>query len=356
MLQCDLDLGDDPWERLSLGHVNGAMRWNGGRPVMVAARIRGAHSRRYPKKSLQVDLPRERLEDGPPAGHTVRRIHLNADYIDPTLMRSALSYRLFEDLNVPGPRCRHAALTVSGEFAGVYVALESVDSDFCRRRGWAPGPIFYAVNRNANFGLISPFSRTLKQPLEMGYKPVDKADAAPLRQMIMDVNLASDRALPRVADRWLDVPEYLRWLAVAVFVGNRDGFVHNYALYLNSMDRKFRIIPWDYDATWGIDVHGRPARLDRVPLQGWNKLTHLLFQHARYRRLYKAIFLEALAGPLAPEAVGDHVDDMRAAISPWLDQDRHKTGTPDSFPADTRALRRWAELRRSLLLNGLAAL
>lgn len=356
MLQVDLDLGEDPWARLPLGHIDGVLRWDGGPPLPIAARIRGAHTRRFPKKSLQIDFTKQHLPDGPPEGHRVRRIHLNADYVDPTLMRSRLSFRLFELLDVPAPRCRHAALTVSKAFAGVYVALESVDSDFCRRRGWQPGPIYYAINRNANFGLVSPFSRTLKHPLDLGYKTVEDADTAPLRQMVMEINLAAPRAFPRIVERWVDIPEYLRWLTVAVFVGNRDGFVHNYALWLNPGDRQFRIIPWDYDATWGIDVHGRPARLDRVPLQGWNKLTSLLLMHNRYRHLYRSIFTEALNGPLSPEAVGSVVDTISDEIAPWVDKDRHKIGKADGFPAGVSALKRWGEKRRALLLSELAAL
>lgn len=351
---CDLELGPDPWPRLAEGSLTGTLRWNGGPELPVSVRIRGAHSRKFPKRSLQVTLRGAPLPDEPPAGHTVRRIHLNADFVDPTLLRSALSYTLFPMLGVDAPRWRHVLPTVSGEPAGLYIALESVDRDFCRRRGWTPGPIFYATNRNANFGLISPFTKTLKEPLERGYLPVEKADPEPIRQMLLALNLADEASLMQVVERWFDLDRYLHWVIGAVFVGNRDGFVHNYALYLEPDEQRFRIIPWDYDATWGIDIHGRPARLDRVPVTGWNKLSHRLFAHPEGWRRFRQAFLRALDGPLAPGAVLPLIDRLSRQVEPWRDRDPYLRKA--DFAREVDRLRRWAVDRRALLLRELAPL
>jgi spore coat protein H len=354
--QCALDLGRHPWDRLAVGRVAGTLVWDGEPPLAVSVKIRGAHSRRFAKKSVQVDFPREPFADGPPEGHTVRRLHMNADYVDPTLMRTALSYSLFTAFEAPAPLCRHTELTVSGDYAGLYLALESVDRHFLRRRGWHAGPIYYALNRNANFGLLSPFSHELKQPLDSGYKPIHKADTAPLRQLITDLNIASDRSFPAAAERWLDVRGYLTWLMLAVFVGNRDGFVHNYALYQDPESRRFRIIPWDYDATWGIDINGRPARVDRVPLTGWNKLTYRLMSTPRFRELYKELFLEALAGSLSSTALHERIDKLAAEVAPYIDKDQQRHGRNSAFETAVSRLKRWMEKRRALLVQELERL
>lgn len=347
---CQLHLGDRAWEALDGGSVAGQIVWDGGQALPVIARYRGAHSRKFPRRSLQVTLQGARIPFGPPEGHTVRRIHLNADYIDPTLLRSRLSFALFEALGAPAPVARHVSLTVGEEQAGVYVGLESVDRDFCLRRGWTEGPIFYAINRNANFGLINPFTRQLKEPLEIGYQTVGKADPSTLRQMLMELNMASMRSFPRLVERWIDVTGYLRWLTVAVYVGNRDGFVHNYALCFSPNVERFRIIPWDYDATFGIDINGRPARVDRVPLEGWNKLTHRILACGRFRDQYRQGFLSALDGHLHPDSVRSLVDRFQQEIAPAVEADR---GT-ERFRAGVESLLQWVERRSALLRQSLS--
>jgi spore coat protein H len=339
-----LELGPDPWTQLAAGKVLGNLV-ESDRSIPVAVRIRGAHSRRFPKRSLQVDLA-EPFPDGPPDGHTIRRLHLNADYIDPTLMRSRLSFWLFETMGVPAPQHRYIDLLVNGEPAGIYVGLESVDDDFCRRRGWAVGPIFYAVNRNANFGLVSPFTRSLKEPLEAGYKRTGRADKTVLRPMLMDLNLATEGELLQAVERWIEVDIYLRWLLVAVFVGNRDGFVHNYALYRSPETGRFTLIPWDYDATWGVDIHGRRARVDRVPITGWNKLTHRLLANDGCRRRYQQLVRGALRGNLSLPVIEGEIDRL-------LDEQGSAIGNLDE---EVAYLRRWAEQRHRLLSEQVAQL
>lgn len=346
---CQLDLGERAWAALDSGSVEGQIVWDGGPALPVIVRYRGAHSRKFPRRSLQVTLQGARIPFGPPEGHEVRRIHLNADFIDPTLLRSRLSFALFEAVGAPAPVARHVAVTMGEQPAGVYVGLESVDRDFCRRRGWPEGPIFYAINRNANFGLVSPFTRQLKEPLEIGYQTVGQADPSILRQMLMELNMAPMRSFTRLVERWIDLTGYLRWLTVAVYVGNRDGFVHNYALCFNPDVGRFRIIPWDYDATFGIDINGRPARVDRVPLEGWNKLTHRILASDRFRQRYRQEFLSALDGPLHPDSVRALVDKYQQEIGSVVESDRG----PERFRGGVESLLQWVDSRWALLRQSL---
>jgi len=355
---CYLDLGPNPWERLADGDVKGGICWGQNPEIPVVSTIRGAHSRRFPRKSIQVTLPDQGVEFGPPKGHLVHRIHLNADYIDPTLLRSSLSFWLFDKVGAVAPISRHVALWVGEEFAGVYVGLESVDADFCLRRGWKPGSIYYAVNRNANFGLISPFTKTPKERMDAGYQVADYRyqKRSDLREMVTDLNLCAEPFLARTMERWIDVEGYLRWLMVAVFVGNRDGFVHNYALVQDPATSRFRIVPWDYDATWGIDIHGRPARLDRVPVTGWNKLTHRLLSILHYRKRYRDLFTDMLAGPASPESLAIEIDRISADIAGWIDKMPHKAVDQAGYSGAIEALQKWGRDRRALLYEQLRGL
>ena len=70
---------------------------------------------------------------------------------------------------------------------------------------------------------------------------------------------------------------------------NFDGFVHNYALYVNDQGR-FQVMPWDYDATWGRDIHGEEMAFDYIPVSGFNTLTARLLDIPAFKRDYYALF------------------------------------------------------------------
>ena len=97
-----------------------------------------------------------------------REIHLNAEYKDPSLIRNKLSFDFFHDLGVLAPQSQHINLSRNGSHKGVYLQLESVDEFFLKKRGLPMGPIYYAVNNNANFSLMR--DEKMKDSLLSGYQ------------------------------------------------------------------------------------------------------------------------------------------------------------------------------------------
>ena len=69
--------------------------------------------------------------------------------------------------------------------------------------------------------------------------------------MIIDINTIPRAEFEEKIIDYINVDQYLRWLAGGVLTQNFDGFVHNYALYQNGDTGLFEVLPWDYDATWG---------------------------------------------------------------------------------------------------------
>ncbi|HJJ35580.1 MAG TPA: CotH kinase family protein [Methanocorpusculum sp.] len=58
---------------------------------------------------------------------------LNNFYQDPTAMKDFLTYDLMEELGVPTPLHSYAAVYLNGEYFGLYLMLESVETDFAAR-------------------------------------------------------------------------------------------------------------------------------------------------------------------------------------------------------------------------------
>ena len=65
-------------------------------------------------------------------------------------------------------------------------------------------------------------------------------------------------------ETYLDVDEFLRFIAVNAFISNTDSYLnggHNFYLYLDPKDDKFRFIPWDQD----LSMNGRGGLVFQVP-------------------------------------------------------------------------------------------
>ena len=107
---------------------------------------RGSYTRKFRKRSYTLDF-----EEG--SFYGASKIHLNAEYRDPSLIRNKLSLDFFQDLGVLSPNSQHINLYRNGILKGVYLQLESVDDMFLKKRGLPSGPIYYAVNNDANFSL-----------------------------------------------------------------------------------------------------------------------------------------------------------------------------------------------------------
>jgi spore coat protein H len=125
---------------------------------------RGSHIRNFKKKSYFISFYK------PYFFHGVHELHLNAEYKDPSLMRNKLSLDFFSALGVLSPSSRHVLLSINGKHEGIYLQLESVDEFFLKKRQLPAGPIFYAIDDDANFSLIGSFHKAPKTSLDAGYE------------------------------------------------------------------------------------------------------------------------------------------------------------------------------------------
>ena len=160
-----------------------------------------------------------------------------------------------------------------------------MDEFFLANRKLPKGSIFYAVDGDANFSLMSELDKEVKKSLDFGYelKYGTEQDEYHLQEMIMKINTISREEFENEIVKYVNVDKYLRWLAGVIFTQNFDGFVHNYAFYRNGETGLFEVIPWDYDATWGRDVNGEVMREDYLRIEGFNTLTARILNVKTFR-------------------------------------------------------------------------
>lgn len=295
---------------------------------------RGNYTRELRKKSYWIGFVK------PNSFFGAHEIHLNAEYRDPSLIRNKLSFDFFQEIGVLSPDSKHVTLTRNGTFKGVYLQVESVDEQFLLKRGLPSGPIYYAVNNSANFSLVKDGKP--KDSLLSGYerKCGKPSDDQYLQEMITQLNTIPLSQFPTVIPRYLHVEKILRWLAGAVCTMNNDGFKHNYALYRNSENGLFEIIPWDYDGTWGRKISGSIMKYDYVPIWGKeeNNLIYLLLQVPEFRELYRNILLDILETKFTVEHLKEKILSLHQSLRPYVILDPYKKKDINKFDSDPEVI------------------
>ncbi|WP_335868898.1 CotH kinase family protein [Bacillus sp. 2205SS5-2] len=308
---------------------------------------RGSHIRELEKKSYNLQYRRPKIVQG------TRELHLNAEFKDPSMMRNKLSLDFFEKLGILSPATRFITLYINTKYEGVYLELESVDEQFLNKRGLDEGAIYYAVDDDANFSLMSEIDGDVKKNLLLGYeqKIGTKEDAVALEDFIYKINSTKPAEFEQMISQSLHVQDYLTWLAGIVCLQNFDGFVHNYALYYNRKTRLFHIIPWDYDATWGRDVNGKIMHHEYVRIEGFNTLTGRLLAVPTYRKMYREIMSSILNNIFTTDYMEPIIQDTHAQIRPYLEKDPYVKSSLELLDKEPTYISKFIQKRRAYLLE-----
>ena len=323
-----------------------------GKRLEVDVAYRGSHIRNFPKKSYQISFYKPKKFRG--SNH----IHLNAEFKDPSLIRNKLSFDFFAELGVLSPFSRHIFLIQNGKAEGVYLEIESVDENFLKRRNLPNGSIFYAIDGDANFSLMSDLDKVTKKSLDLGYerKFGRPEDDYYLKEFIFNINTLANSEFEKEIHNFVDIEKYLRWMAGIIFTSNYDGFVHNYALYRNGETGLFQIIPWDYDATWGRDVNGRMMEPEYVPIDGFNTLTARILSVDNFRKQYRKLLEEIMNQQFTIENMIPKVEKLTQLIRPFVIQDPYEKQNIDMFDQELSVIRKYIEERRTYLYRKLTKL
>ncbi len=169
---------------------------------------------------------------------------LNNMAYDPSFLREYLTYKAFAYIDAKAPLVSIAEVSLNGEQAGVYLAVESVDNSFLKRYfGSSDGNLYKAgrdstlVNGSFGFELKSGDDTTLS-------KIVSLSDALKSKQNI---------------DSILDVSSVLKYAAVNAVITNEDSYLGTKAqnYYLYESNGKISVLPWDYNLAFGTDTSAR---------------------------------------------------------------------------------------------------
>lgn len=323
-----------------------------GKKFEIDIAYRGSHIRDFRKKSFQVTFYK------PSTYRNAKIIHLNAEYKDPSLLRNKLSFEFFNEIGCLAPKSQFVFLKLNGKNEGVYLELESVDEFFLANRKLPIGPVYYAVDGDANFSLMSDLDKKVKKSLQFGYeqKVGVAQDEYNLQAMILKINTLSREEFESEIVKYVNIEKYLCWLAGVVFTQNFDGFVHNYALYQNGETGLFEVIPWDYDATWGRDVNGEVMKQDYLRISGFNTLTARILDVKTFRDHYKKKVEEIVDNQFTVDFLRPKIEHMHALLRPYVQKDPYKKDAIHIFDKEPEFIVNFIEARAAYIKSELGTL
>jgi hypothetical protein len=165
-------------------------------------------------------------------------------------MFEAVGFRLFNLAGIEAPRTHWVHLRIvdqseespldqySGDFWGLYLAVENVDERFLKEHHLPPGNV-YKIQGDAKVEFNGDPSVT------------DQRDVRRFMSSIMH----------RQPDSWwqtnVDLARYYNYRSIIECIHHYDlDAGKNYFYYLNPQSHQWIVIPWDIDLTWGDEMFG----------------------------------------------------------------------------------------------------
>ena len=250
----DIEMDEEDWEDMLANAANEEYKQanvtvNGEKIENVAIRTKGNLSLRSvvssdsDRYSLKIDFD---YYDNTQSLYGLKKLNLNNNYSDTTLMREYISYELMEKMGLPTPGHSYMYVTVNGEERGLYLGVEAVDETFLAKNyGSNDGFLFKPEGTGSDLKYISD---NIDDYTGIGLKTnEDNIEDSKIIEMLDTINNGGD------LEQYIDVDEMLRYFAVNTALVNLDSYQgnmkHNYYLY---EDRGvFSIIPWDYNMSFG---------------------------------------------------------------------------------------------------------
>lgn len=228
----------------------------------VGFRLRGNTSRYSKKKSFKISfntyMPGRKYQG-------VKKINLNGEHNDPTMIREKLFYELWGKTGMAERRTTFVRVFINGHYYGLYTNIEEMDKEWLGR--------VYSDKMGNLYKCTYPADLVYHGPGQQVYKDLENStatggrvyelqtneeedDYSRLVELITRLNQLPDTVFQRRITEVLNVGTFIKALALDVATGNWDDYSYNknnYYLYDHPATGLFEFITYDPDNSFGID-------------------------------------------------------------------------------------------------------
>jgi uncharacterized protein (TIGR03437 family) len=262
-----LEVGASDWQALRDNYLldkyyPASFTWDGETVVSAAIRSRGSGSRSPVKPNLLVSFTRS---DSAQRFRGLTAVILKANNQDASLLHELVAMTLFRRMGLPAPREAPARVYVNGQYFGAYTLVERIDAEFIRRNFSEDAGYLYSFEADRTNGYRFEY----RGPDPASYSPVlwspsnqeANPDPGAIAEFVRAVNQAPDAELVSTVSHYLDLSEFVNYLAIEKFLSDFDGFLgrvfgmNNVYFYRLAGATRFQLIPWDKDASFDWEDH-----------------------------------------------------------------------------------------------------
>jgi spore coat protein CotH len=227
--------------------------WDGQVVRNAGIRSRGSGTRNPQKPGLKIDF--NQYVDQKFLGLT--NVILDNFWQDASFLRERVTMKFYARIGLPAPREAFTRLFINDEYVGVYALVEDVDKRFLKRVGYDDKGYLFEYNWTDLWWFdylgddLEPYGE--KFEAKTHEDDGDTALLGPIETFVYTVN--EPHQIVRDIGEFLDIPQFLRFLAVEAFLAEWDGLVgdfgiNNFYLYRSESNPMYHFIPWDKDNTF----------------------------------------------------------------------------------------------------------
>jgi spore coat protein CotH len=297
----------------------------------AGVRFKGNSSYNNPsqKKPFKIDLE-EFIEDQTHDG--LKQLSLNNGFKDPTFLREKLMLDFCRQHGIASPRATFANLYLNGELWGLYSVIEDVGKSFLSQTYGNNDGNLYKGDPRGSLTWKGDSQAIYEMDYELKTNELEN-DWSDFITFLDVLNNTPSAQLPDVLPGYLHLESWFDYWAVHNLFVNLDSYIgsgHNYYLYQNEGDDRFRFITWDVNEAFGNFKMGLnlqqiknlpfdhiPQPFDQRPMM--NRLRPI----AAFRQMLADRLCELLPG-FTNEKMDARIDSLADLLRPHVQADSKK--------------------------------
>lgn len=304
----------------------------------IGLRLRGNTSRYSKKKSFKISFNEY---DSTRKYQNVKKLNLNGQHNDPTMIREKLYYDLWKKAGMVERRSAFVRLYINNIYYGLYTNIEEMDKSWLKRNFPDKDGNLYKCTYPADLtyhGLNQQYYKNIPSGSVTGGRAYDLQtnetadDYTRLVALIEQLTHAPNDAFISDIKKILDVDHFLKALAFDVATGNWDDYAYNknnYFLYDRPDNKLFEFVSYDTDNTFGVDWVGQDwATRNCLAWPNENMdlpLAEKLLAVPLFFRRYQGYLDSVVTYITEPDSVFPYIDHLKNLITPAAITDLFRT-------------------------------